>query len=268
MKNIAFLSILLVLFSACEKDIELDLKELPPTLTIEAKLSNQSSKSLVKISMSKGLSGNQAFEYPHITDAQVTITDSQGNQIVLSPDAHGVYKSIYAAGLQGKIYKLDVGRGDKHATAEATMPEPVQIIDFKRVFVNGESFLDVYFDDNPNQDDYYKIQLTTTEQNGSSYNSREILTDDFNYDTNQHKLRLSMEVYDSGVPNTTYTLRLCHINELMYHYFKTLRDIQGAGYGTTPFTTSVPGNPNTNVEGGIGYFSAESVWELSKNSLD
>ena len=268
MKNIAFLSILLLLFSACEKEIELDLKELPPTLTIEAELTNQSSKSYVKISMSKGLSGNQAYEYTYITDAQVSITDTQGNQVVLTPDAHGVYKSIYAAGLQGKNYKLDVVRGDKHATAEAIMPEPVQIIDFKKVNVNDNIFLDVYFNDNPNQDDYYKIQLTTTQQNGSSYQSREILTDDFDYDPSFHRLRLPLQVYDTGLPNTTYTLRLCHINELTYNYFKTLRDIRGAGYGTTPFTTSVPGNPNTNVKGGIGYFSAETVWELSKYSLD
>ena len=268
MKNIAFLSILLVLFSACEKEIELDLKELPPTLTIEAELTNQSSKSHVKISMSKGLSGNQAFEYPYITDAQVTITDSQGNQMVFTPNAHGVYKSPTATGLQGENYTLNVIRGDKHATAEGKMPASIQILDFRKVIVNGKRYLDVYFNDNPNQENYYKIQLTTTEQNGSSYKSREILTDDFDYDTNLHRLRLPLHVYDTGLPNTTYTLRLCHINKLIYNYFKTLRDIQDAGYGTTPFTTSVPGNPNTNVEGGIGYFSAETVSELSKNSLD
>jgi len=252
---------IIILFLSCQKDVELDIEELPPSLTIEARISNESNQTAVKLTMSKGLYEISSI-YETITDAQVSITDEQGNVIQLNPNTENVYVTNHNF-TPGKTYQLDVVKGDKHATASATMPAAVPINDFLLVEENGDTYIDVYFDDDPNQEDYYIFNLVSIEYGYE--NNRVIKRDDAYYDRTQHKLKIENGFLISA--NSTYSVEIFHINKLIYDYFNTLDDIQDAGFGVTPFTTSVPGNPNTNVTNGIGFFSAESYSFLEKTSL-
>lgn len=257
---------IIFLFLSCEKEIALDLKEQKPMLTIEAKIVKYPTdgKAAVKLTMSKGLYNN-SNEYEPVTDAQVYISDEQGNSTQLHPNTENVYVADYNLNT-GKTYRLDVIKGDKHATASATIPAIVPIHDFVLVENNGRTYLDVYFDDDPNQDDYYIFNMINL-FNGGSSNSHYIMRDDVFFDRTEHKLRIE-NGFLSGNTNISFKLEIYHINKLIYDYFHTLDNIQDAGFGVTPFTTSVPGNPNTNVVNGIGYFSAEACSSLVKTSLN
>lgn len=120
MKNsiLAFLAIG-TLF-ACEKTIDLDVKQTEPVLVIEANVTDQIEQQVVKLSKSSafGVSGKM----PTVSGAVVEVKDNFNNGYRFVEKEPGVYRSEQAfAGIAGRTYTLLVKTGGKTYTASEQM---------------------------------------------------------------------------------------------------------------------------------------------------
>jgi len=264
MKKILYTLFLLSLLTGCEKDANIKLDEMPPTPVIEGYFSNFAPDSYFKVTMSKGFQ-RENYEYEPVTDAQLYITDSQGNQINFYPDNDGIFRTT-TNGIPGETYTLNLIKDTHRISAQSTMPEKVTITDFKFVLVtqgNGEhnQQLKIYFNDPENQADYYMLKLYFKNYGDYYQYESELYFDDSNYNKSDHSLALSYIHYNGS---GTYKVKLFHINKAYIDYLNTLNQLSETGYGENPFQIIVPGNPETNVHGGIGYFATVASDSLIK----
>jgi hypothetical protein len=262
MKKYILIISILVGFSSCEKDADITIKEMPPQLVVSSMFSNNVNESYIKLTMSKGFK-RDSYEYTPIIDAQIKVTDNQGNIINFTANADGVYKTNTPA-IAGNDYTLDIVKDTHHLTANESMKNAVVLQDFELLSsqIRRGSSLVLQFDDPSTDTNYFRIKIYVEEINmpGSEYLLKDFVATDHLYNTQTHKLNVGrMRIYMSG----TYKVHLLHISKNAYKYYDTLQNINNMGYGDSPFVSAVPGNPNTNIEGGIGYFAtgAESVKE-------
>ncbi len=265
MKKLSFILFLTVLIVSCEKDADIDLKEMEPVPVIEGNFSNFAPDSFFKITMSKGFQ-RDTYEYQPVTDAQLTITDNQGNTINFYPDNEGIYRTT-SNGIPGETYTLKLIKANHQVTAQSTMPSLVRINDFEFIDESGtdgniEHKIKLYFDDPEDRTDYYMFQIFYNDYGGFYQLDTGIYFNDFDYDKAEHSLSLPFVYY--GGPGD-YKVKLFHINKAYIDYINTLDRIGDAGYGDSPFQIFVPGNPETNVEGGIGYFATVASDSLIKH---
>jgi len=261
MKKYILIISILVGFSSCEKDADITIKEMPPQLVVSSILSNNPNESYISLTMSKGFK-RDSYEYTPITNAQVKATDNQGNIINFTANADGVYKTNTPA-IPGSNYTLDIVKDAHHLVAVEEMKNVVVLQDFEigQRSRHGSSLI-LQFDDPSTDTNYFRIKIYVEDVNtpGSDYLLNDFITTDHLYNTQTHKLNVGrMHMQSSGI----YKVHLIHISKDAYKYYETLQNINNMGYGDSPFVSAVPGNPNTNIEGGIGYFAtgAESVKE-------
>ncbi len=262
-KTIQFFSLIFItlfLFS-CEKDADIDLKEMPPSLVIEAVFSDQADQSFVRLTQSTGFESTGNYE--NITDAQVLIKDEMGNQIDFQIDADGLYKTSGIA-LENKNYQLEISKDTKRITATKTMLQKVVLQDFEFILneYDYRSKIALYFDDPSAEKDYFKIEIYQIDQSfpGGKIRISKGVFNDYTYDTQAHKIELPYWSQGSG----TYEVALSHIDKQSYDYFKTLESIGNMQYGNSPFMSAVTGNPESNVQGGIGYFYVAGISSVQK----
>jgi len=266
MKKLYFIPIFILLLTGCEKDANIKLDEMPPVPVIEGYFSNFAPDSYFKISMSKGFQ-RDTYEYEPVTDAQLSVTDSQGNIIHFYPDNEGVYRTT-TGGVPGETYTLNLTKDAHHVTAMSNMTEQIYLNDFEFITVtqpdgDTDDQLILYFNDPDNQVDYYMIKLFFRYDNFDTFNGYgfDIYFDDKNYNRQEHSLALSYIPYDGA---GDYKVKLYHLNKAYIDYLNTLDQLSNMDYGESPFQISVPGNPETNVQGGIGYFATVASDSLIK----
>ena len=262
MKKIFYALLFLSFLTSCEKDANIKLDEMPPTPVIEGYFSNFAPDSHFKITMSKGFQ-RDSYEYEPVTDAQLYITDSQGNQINFYPDNDGIYRTT-TNGIPGETYTLHLNKDTHQLTALSTMPEIVPLNDFKFVQItqdNGVTYkhLKIYFNDPENQVDYYMVKIFF-ESSGYYYDESERYFDDSSFNRGEHSLIVPFYFNGSG----TYKVKLFHLNKAYIDYLNTLDQLIDMEYGENPFQIIVPGHPETNVKGGIGYFATVASDSLVK----
>ena len=264
MKRLILLFILSL--TACEKDANIDLKEAPPMPVIDGQLADFAPDSYIKITMSKGFE-RHTYDYTPVTDAQVRAEDSQGHIIQFNVDNEGIYRTTQNA-IPGETYTLLVDKGKHHIKAVSKMPAAIDLTDFEyseTVESDGvvNTKLKLYFDDPSPQTDYFMVKLFSQVLNQMYYQDDVVYFSDENYNENEHSIVLSNSIFDYG---NNQKIKLYHINKSYIDYLNTLRQIQEMNYGSTPFDIGVPGNPNTNVQNGIGYFAAMASDSLVKNT--
>ena len=268
MKKFSLISLLILLFAACEKDADIDIKEMDPVPVIEGKFSNFAPDSYFKITMSKGFQ-RTGYQYEPVTDAQLSVTDSQGNIINFYPDSQGVYHTT-SNGVPGETYTLKLIKGNQQVTAQSTMPSSMQFVDFE--IIPGtqnsnviESKLKLYFNDPDDQLDYYMIKIYFRDIYSTSFYpyTDEVYFDDKGYNKQEHSLTLQHFPIDEMQGD--YKVKLYHLNKGYVEYLNTLDRLQGVSYGGGPLQITVPGNPETNVQGGIGYFATVASDSLVKH---
>ena len=258
MKKFVFIYLISTVFISCEKDIDLNLKEAPEQLVVEAQFTNNKDVSIIKVTKSKGLSGTfSSFEF--VSDAQVKVTDDNGNtyNFHFDPNPSKLGYISTQPVLPSEAYHLDIKQGNHHVRATAKM---LQAVPINQVVSNqNEGNVEIYFDDDANTDDYYFVKFIENNNTSSFYPQYQYFADYELYD--QQNRKASLYIY-TGQPGTIY---LYHITKQMYDYFKILRNVGDMNFGDGPFSTSVPGNPESNIEGGIGYFMVAPVSEKNVN---
>ena len=115
---IAFISIA---FFSCEKTVVLDLEQTSPKIVIEGLVTDSLGRQSVKVTRSTDFYA--AGKAPRVTNAMVTVEDSEGNIYPfvqsLNPDSAGIYiPQTPFAGVIGRNYKLSVAVDGQEYTAE------------------------------------------------------------------------------------------------------------------------------------------------------
>jgi hypothetical protein len=247
--GLLFLSILL--FTSCEKVIDVNVRDADKKLVIEGVLTDQSGDCLVKISRTKSLSSTNDFD--GVSGASVQIRDNNGTVVQLRETAAGQYRSDLM-GTPGSSYELTVNLGGQTYTAVSRMPTSIAIDSLyvsemdmmgKRQFVTNVVFTDPIEAGNA----YRLVQYVNEVKNKMFI----VLKDDV---TNGRKNTVSFfNDSDELKKGDRIRVQLQSIDPAVYTYWYSLwRGSTGEGNSTSP------ANPVTNVRGGsLGYFSAQAV---------
>lgn len=250
MKLVRYIPAFIIVFlSSCEKVIEIDLNSSSPQYVVEGKISNGTEPTSVKITRSKNFDENNDF--PAVSGALVTISDSHGKTFTLKEITPGNYEDPTLVGIEGVSYMLTISIDGLVFSAKSTMPQGVKLEDltYEEMGVFDKRIMpQPVFLDSPNVSNYYRfvVWINNTIDKGvfvlndessdgklvqrSFFTNTEIKTGD--------SLRVEMQCVDASV----------------YSYFNSLSKIAGEG-----MSGGSPGNPISNIKGGaLGYFSAYS----------
>jgi hypothetical protein len=248
-------------FSSCEKVIDVDIKESPSQLVIEGNIRDGDTDGMIKISRSVAYTDQNT--YPAVTNADITVTDDQGNS--WHPEQRDVPGEYYwrMVGEPGRTYTMNVSVEGKQYTAKSTMPQPVKLdsIGITLLTFGDEErkVVAAYFKDPAGVKNQYRYLLYV---NGK-LTKRVYANNDRLTDGNDIKEQLfyqddeDNEEIDSG---DFVEVQMQCIDNPVFKYWLTLADQaqNGPGGGVTP------GNPPSNITGGaLGYFSAHTLQTAS-----
>jgi len=120
--NITVILFALLLFTGCEKEINIDLNKSNPKFVIEGNVSNVAGNS--KVTISKTLDFDENALYPAVSGAFVTITDSTLNKIdtLTEKTVAGTYSNPEIIGKIGHTYILMVKIDGQTYRSASTMP--------------------------------------------------------------------------------------------------------------------------------------------------
>jgi len=248
--NIAITAIVLIIvFSSCQKVINLDLNSASPQIVIEGNVYDQPDPYTVKISQTVNF--DESNVYPPVTGATVEISDDAGNSEVLTESSSGTYITSALQGVSGRTYTLTVVSKGKTYIATSTMPNPVNIdsIYLEKSMFGNEKLVSVNFNDPANINNYYRLIEFINNERQTGFN----VTDDY---LNQGKT-IGYSFMTAGNDSKlgtgdTVTVWLESIDKGVYEYFRTAGRDNGQ--------SSSPSNPTSNINNGaLGYFNACSV---------
>ena len=264
MKNIFLIILSLFLFTACQKEIDLDLEDQSGNIVIEGNITNQPGPYFVKITRSVAFT--QDNQYPAVTGATVIISDNTGQTETLQYAGNGKYMTSSAfVGASGRTYTLKIEADGKQYTAQSTMPEAVAFEGLEQdsfTFGGKISYtLLPVFTDPPTLGNRYLFSFTINDLPKKSLN---VFSDNINNGLpNQRPLILPNDDNDGAdhevVAGDTIHVEMQCIDTNVFTFYSALLDIAGGGSGVTP------ANPPSNISNGaLGYFSAHT---LSKQSV-
>ncbi|MEM1321571.1 MAG: DUF4249 domain-containing protein [Bacteroidota bacterium] len=245
----------LVILQSCEKIIDVDLKDTPSQIIIEAPLKVGTHDFVVSITKSTDYFGAEPQDI--VENAVVILTDDNGNATNVPYVVNGQYITSVTAEA-GRTYQLEVSV--EGATYEATsfLPERIEIVELITDFqtagiVDDEGYeLSIRYNDPANVPNYYRVVHTLNGVLQNETSDLQVMNDDFN-DGVLTKAPLLTDIFDEG---DTIAIELIHFDRPSFDYFNSLVSIIGDG-GAFGGGIAAPGNPNTNwSEGALGYFSA------------
>lgn len=251
--KITLLLALLISLTACEKVIQLDLKNSSPKIVIQGSIYDHAGP--FTITLSKSVNFDAASEYPSVSGAKVLISDNYGQSEVLSEPVPGRYVTSKLKGIPGHIYSLSVNAGKETYRASALMPHAVGMdsIYFSPSPFGGETVTVIRFNDSPYSADYYRMV----------YFINKVQQKEF-YVLDDELLQGSTIYYalHPGASDTKLlkgdqvTVWLETVDPGVYNYFRSA--------GTQGGTSASPANPVSNISNGaLGYFNVCAVRKLS-----
>ena len=120
------LSVIIIVFTAysCEKEIDVDLRSVPPHIQIEGIIKQDQ---FAKVRLSHTIDFNDNSGYPFLKGAVVKISDNSGTPETLKQEANGWYVSETIKGEIGHTYNLSVLYEGKEYTSTTQMPPQVKL---------------------------------------------------------------------------------------------------------------------------------------------
>jgi hypothetical protein len=248
------LFLFLLLFTSCEKVIDIDVDDAAPKYVIEGVLHNESGGCVVRVSQTKAFHASNDFA--GVAGAGVRITDESGAAVQLAETSRGIYQASLV-GVPGKTYTLQVNIGSETFTATSRMPDYVGIDSLYTSFMDWmgekEYYVNVLYTDPPQKGNAYRFVLYI---NGTKTNDLFGQNDDLsNGRRNTASLFSEDDLQDDLKPGDELRVELQSIDPQVYQYWFSLW--QGA---TGEGNAASPANPVTNIRGGaLGYFSAHTI---------
>lgn len=246
------LAILAFGFGACEKVIHPDLSNGKTLLVIESRISTDSVRWEVKLSLTQDYFSSSTP--PAAKGAVVSISDDFGNKTDLIEDTSGHY---YSADVKkcvvGRRYTLNVTYNGTVYTASETClnQEPIDSITYeyrqKQAFIPAGYYITEHAKEKEGAGDYYLWEIY----------KNDTLINDFGYFLNDDafvngnyivaQFPFPFKLYDS------IQVDQLAISKQWYNYLSAVQN--EAGKSGTPFDTP-PANAVSNIKGGaIGYFA-------------
>jgi hypothetical protein len=255
MKTIVNIIFIAVLFTSCEKIVDLKYKDNPSRIIIEGNITNESGPYFVKIT--KSISLTETGINPTVDHAVVTISDDAGNSETLTLQGNGIYRTNTLQGVAGRTYTLTVQAENQAYTAQSTMPQQVPFDSMKveEVVFAGETeyHLIPVYNDPVSKGNNYRFVLSV---NSKLINQHLIQHDEVkNGVVNTLRLEINDDDLTLKAGDSINTTMQC-IDAKVALYYKTLALMgdSGPGGGTTP------NNPPGNISNGaLGLFSAHIV---------
>ncbi len=247
--------IIILFFICCDKEIQLPLDPNASILVIDASITDEPGPYFVKLSKSIDI-GNTTGN-PLVNNANVIISDNQGQRDTLKQNERGIYQTNKIKGVYGNTYFLEVIVDGKKYTATSTMSNkvPLDSLRINTFLVNGEtrySIIPVYTDPIALGNSYRFIQKI----NDSLDQTFHVFNDNLNNGkVNQRPLRAGSDSLQVKLKDIVSVEMQC-VTRPTYLYYYTLNQQSGAG----PGGGTTPSNPPSNIIGGaLGIFSAHTV---------
>ncbi|MDA3859816.1 MAG: DUF4249 domain-containing protein [Melioribacteraceae bacterium] len=270
-KKIGYASLLLLLFIGCEDIIVVDLNTADPTIVIEATITDDNSPS--RVTITKSTDFYTPGVYPTVSEAQITVNDSEGNNYTFDEIEEGVYENSSLIGKSNVEYSIEVLSEGKTYDAVSTIPNQL-IIDSLGLEPSPNRpggkdgakrfILHIYFQDQLGIDDYSRLKLFS---NGVQLGGFNIYTDKFT-DGNYIDFRMNLNTESDEINiGDLIRVELMSIDKAAYDFYLTANSVNASGgNGRGPSSTSAaPTNPVTNWSNkALGYFSA---YRTSKSEI-
>ena len=265
MKKIVALLLVIISFASCEKVIDVNLVTGEPKLVVEASINwheeNNGSQQKIRLSTTTEYF---ASEIPPVTDAVVTITNSQGQLFTfIQNTTPGTYECTDFIPIINEIYTLTILYQGETYTAIDTLLDTPQIIRVEQKndagFLGNETEVKFFFNDFVTETNHYFIRIDDPYKVIPEYG---VLEDRFFQNNEMFSLYYSEDLK----PGDTLKCTLNGVTLNYYNYMNILLTQTGtnsAGPFSTP-TSTVRGNVvnQTNFDNfALGYF------RLSKTSV-
>jgi len=253
------LSILsVIVFSGCQKVINVDLNEAAPRIVIEGVINDRRGPYTVTISKS-GSFFNQPL-LPPVSGALTIITDSSGTIDTLKEVNPGVYLTSKTRGIPGRTYTLKVISERQEYSGTSTMFSHVNIDSLNLVKEESQHFI---FGGNNQNDTHLEIHCFFRDPDEKNFYRMRVFRND---SINTENYRLFDDQYTNGEEielraaratlGDRFRIELLSLDKQTYEYYRTLEDL----LFSNPVFGSTPANPENNLSNGaLGYFGAYAV---------
>lgn len=248
--------LLLITFSACRKEIDIDLNDANPRLVIAANY-NASADS-VHVRVTKSGSFFDTFSEEKINTAIVTLIGPDETPFIIPNVGDGIYKANYSQVVAGATYRMIVTvDGTDYEASSILMPTlqttSIDYAPFVAGEVGGPNYIIYYrYQDIPGFGNYYKAIRTLNGKREDKFGEYSIGNDDLT-DGNEVILS-SIGFYDVG---DEVSFEIQSINERTYRYYNELAS------GTSQ-NAAAQGNPNYVWSNqALGYFSVYTTSTLT-----
>ena len=270
MRNLYTLLLLLLTLS-CQKEIELDYRDIEPVVSIEGRVTNEQ----VYVLITRTRSMNDSVKGRGIGGAVVTISSEDGTEQLVYDARDGYYRPASGMkGVPGRTYRLDVTLDGHQYAASSTMPRQAPIVSaqfiWQSLLDNGMLMYEMWATDpEPDVRNYYWYRVDrrakdpkvrqkqgTDAYRWSSFDDRGAINARIYRDIMcvNEEMMDGQDIEDDQLKSIlfdgdTITLQLMTIDRAMFEYYQSLSVGQRMG-----------ANPISNISGGcLGYFAAGSV---------
>ncbi len=247
-----------LVFTSCEKIIDVDIADSDPQIVIEGIMNTDTNIYSVYV---KTTVPYNSTDNSYINNAQVELSDNQGNSQMLTFVGDGEYQTTNMNGVVGVNYTVTVNHEGVVYQNGSTIRNPVPLDSIRTVFipentvpgVDEGTYLQVFYTDPAGLGDRYRIIFS---RNDTVFST----VDDY---------FLSNDVFDDGLQDIVsffgdrfklnsgdkVKIEFWTLDEHVYDYYQTLENIISEGFAPT----GVPDNPNSTwTNGALGFFNAYS----------
>ena len=271
MRKLLYIVSLLLVVVACQKEIELDYRDIEPVVSIEGRVTNEQ----VYVLITRTRSMNDSVKGRGIGGAVVTISSEDGTEQLVYDVRDGYYRPASGMkGVPGRTYRLDVTLDGHQYAASSTMPRQAPIVStqfiWQSLLDNGMLMYEMWASDpEPDVRNYYWYRVDrrakdpkvrqkqgTDAYRWSSFDDRGAINARIYRDIMcvNEEMMDGQDIEDDQLKSIlfdgdTITLQLMTIDRAMFEYYQSLSVGQRMG-----------ANPISNISGGcLGYFAAGSV---------
>jgi hypothetical protein len=275
MKNIFKITVILSIFISlisCQDVVDVDLETAQERLVIEALIGweNGTTGNNQQIRLSKTASF-YTNEIAYATGANVKVINTNTlTEFIFTETTNGSYETNSFIPVLGDIYRLEINYNGQNYTSEEKLLATPAIANIVQTTANGFSTTDpevnIYFQDDINQDNYYRTIFTQYRPSISEI----IDTDDYNLSDEFENGNLMSDFYESEdiLVNDEFEIVLYSITEGFYNFIALLNVQADSGIG--PFSSppvNVKGNcintANNEANYPYGYFA---LFEVQKEN--
>lgn len=250
-RSVFIIALFIVGLTSCEKEIDVDLRSVPPQIVIEG-IVKQDQLATVRVSHTLDFNNNNG--YPNLSGAIVTISDDQGNSEVLKQGANGWYTAENIWGVVGRKYIMSVVYEDQEYTATSQMPPyvPLESVTIKTIAAVDNPFVILRFQDPVGETNQYYRALLFINGKQNPDLTEYIVSTEFR-DGQSYEWDLHVFANDSDIDpikkGDELTVEFQCVDKGTHKFFDSLVNAVGT-----------PTNPISNISNGaLGYFSACTV---------